>query len=174
MLNKNIVLIGFMGVGKTTIGKLVAQQLKREFIDIDEQIEEQFKMPIVEIFKNLGEEQFREAETSTIKYWCMNTRLKVISLGGGAFMRAENREVCLASSIVVYLDLSFDDWKERVTLLMSDRPILQNKSMAEIEELYNKRKPFYALNHLAMSTDGLRAEQVSEQMVNQLQLNFPS
>lgn len=174
MLNKNIVLIGFMGVGKTTIGKLVAQHTSREFIDLDEQIEEQFKMPIVGIFKTFGEEQFREAETSILKYWCMNTRSKVLSLGGGAFMKADNREVCLATSIVVYLDLSFDVWKERVNLLMNTRPILQNKSLAEIEELYNKRKPVYALSHLTIKTDGMNADEVAVQLVELLKQDFSS
>jgi shikimate kinase len=174
MLNKNIVLIGFMGVGKTTIGRLVAQQTNREFIDMDEQIEQHFKMPIVEIFKTLGEEQFREAESSIIKYWCMNTELKVFSLGGGAFMRAETRELCLATSIVVYLDLSFDTWKERVNQLMNTRPILQNKSLAEIEELYYKRKYFYDLSHVTIKTDGMNADEVSVQMVELLKQHFSS
>jgi shikimate kinase len=172
MLNKNIVLIGFMGVGKTTIGKLVAQQTSRELIDLDEQIEEQFKMPIVEIFKTFGEEKFREAESSILKDWCMNSRLKVLSLGGGAFMRKENREICLTTSIVVFLDLSFDAWKERVNLLMNTRPILQNKSLAEIEELYDKRKPVYALSHLTIKTDGMNADEVAVRLVELLKEHF--
>src|SRR4051794_27868634 len=97
---RNIVLIGFMGVGKTTIGQLVAKKLYRDFMDIDHEIEKSQKMPISQIFKELGEEQFRKIERDFIANTCSNTRLKIISLGGGAYMQEEVRRVCLEKCIV--------------------------------------------------------------------------
>lgn len=92
---KNIILIGFMGVGKTTVGKLVAKKLQREFIDVDEEIEKEFGMPVSEIFNKLGEKAFREKEKSLIISLC-NQKNKVLSPGGGSFYRKKlEMFVCL-------------------------------------------------------------------------------
>src|SRR4051812_1123463 len=83
---KNIVFIGFMGAGKTTIGKLVAKKLYRDFIDIDEKIEKEYNMPIPKIFAEIGEKAFREKEKELIQSQC-DYKLKIISVGGGAFLQ---------------------------------------------------------------------------------------
>src|SRR5690625_2549176 len=88
---KSIVFIGFMGVGKTTVAKLVAKKLYRDFIDIDQEIEKEYGMPTTEIFKQLGEQTFREKEKEYVFYYSKQP-LKVIALGGGAFMREEDRK----------------------------------------------------------------------------------
>ncbi len=85
---KSIVFIGFMGVGKTTIGRLVAKKLYRSFIDIDEVIEQEYQMPVPEIFKTIGEKEFREKEKQLIQHYAQQ-KLKIISVGGGAFMQEE-------------------------------------------------------------------------------------
>lgn len=169
---KNIILIGFMGVGKTTIGQLVANKLYRDFIDIDHQIEEQFNMPVPEIFKQLGEKQFRESERSVIQHHCTHTRLKVISLGGGAFMQEDIREICLSTSVVFFLDLSFNSWKDRLERIVDDRPVLQDKSLKEIEELFNKRQNIYAFNNSKINTDNLNPEDTAEYIINTLKLGW--
>lgn len=89
---QSIVLIGFMGVGKTTIGKAVAKKLYRDFIDIDEEIEKKFNMPPSDIFKEYGESIFRQTEKELIIDSCKQ-KLKIISVGGGAFykMKYEKR-----------------------------------------------------------------------------------
>lgn len=93
---QNIVLIGFMGVGKTTIGSHLARKLYRDFVDIDQEIEQEYNMPTTEIFKTYGEKGFREIEKDHILKLCSNTRLKVISVGGGAFYKKRlNRLVWL-------------------------------------------------------------------------------
>ena len=91
---KSIVFIGFMGVGKTTIGKLVAEKLCRDFIDADEEIEKEFAMPATKIFETFGEKTFREKEESLI-VGLTQQPLKVISLGGGAFLNENIRKACL-------------------------------------------------------------------------------
>ena len=117
MINKNtslrmqsIVFIGFMGVGKTTIGQKVARKLYRDFIDIDQEIEKEFNMPTTEIFKKFGEKAFREKEKSAIESLSQQ-QLKIISVGGGAFLQEDIRNICLTNCIVFYLDLSWEYWE---------------------------------------------------------------
>ncbi|MBM7571028.1 shikimate kinase [Aquibacillus albus] len=167
LTNKSIVLIGFMGVGKTTIGKELANLLQREFVDIDDEIEKKYQMPIPQIFKEQGETAFREKEKEVISSFCKK-KLQVISVGGGAFLQEEVRNLCMSSSIVVFLELSWESWKERIHLLMDDRPVLQGKTMDEIEELYHKRKQIYASHHLKVETDGKDPEEIANYIVESL------
>ncbi|MEK4027845.1 MULTISPECIES: shikimate kinase [Bacillaceae] len=166
---KSIVFIGFMGVGKTTIGSLVAKKLGRPFVDIDEEIEKEYNMSINEIFAAHGEKGFREIEKQTIRSFCEQS-LKVISLGGGAFMQPEVREICLANCHVVYLDMSWEPWKERLHDLIDSRPVLQGKDLKEIEELFYKRKSAYAINHTTLLVDSLTAEEAADCLIGSLQL----
>lgn len=167
---KNIVLIGFMGVGKTTIGKMIANQLQREFIDIDHAIEQHYGMTIPQVFKQFGEPQFRQTEKNIVKHYCADTDSKVISLGGGAFMQEEIRELCLSTSIVVHLDLTFETWKARFHQLIDSRPLLQNKSLEEIEELFNKRREVYVMGHSTIHTDHMQPEEITESICKTLNI----
>ncbi|MFD1334105.1 shikimate kinase [Oceanobacillus iheyensis] len=166
---QSIVLIGFMGVGKTTIGKTVAKKLYRDFIDIDEEIEKRFKMPTKDIFRLHGEKTFRNAEKDIISEICQQ-RLKVVSLGGGAFLQKEIQEICLNSSIIFYLDLSWDRWKDRIELLMESRPVLQGKTMKEMKQLYEDRKPIYEQHHSRVDTDYHEIEEVADYIAESLKL----
>ncbi|MFK2826635.1 shikimate kinase [Bacillus sp. B190/17] len=166
---KSIVFIGFMGVGKTTIGSLVAQKLQRPFIDIDEEIEKEHGMSINEIFASYGEQAFREMEKKTVRSFC-EQKLKVISLGGGAFMQPEIRDVCLANCTVLYLDMSWEQWKERLDLLIEDRPILRDKDLKEIEELFYKRQEAYSLNHHTVTVDSKTEEDIADGIIALLKL----
>lgn len=166
---KSIVFVGFMGVGKTTIGRLVAKKLYRDFVDIDEEIEKEFGMPTTEIFKQFGEKTFREREQSTIIH-LSEQPLHVISVGGGAFLNEEIRKACLANCLVFYLDLSWDSWKERISLIIESRPVLQNKSLEQIEELFYKRQKAYSLHHSKVQTDHLNADEVAEYIKDSLKV----
>ena len=166
---KSIVFVGFMGVGKSTIGKLVAQKLYRDFIDTDEEIEKEFGMPTTKIFETFGERTFREKEQSLIVDSSQQP-LKVISLGGGAFLNENIRKSCLSNCLVLFLDLSFENWKERMGMLIDSRPVLQNKSMEQIEELYNSRQAAYALHHSKVVTDHLNPEETADYIVESLKL----
>ncbi|MFJ5716252.1 shikimate kinase [Neobacillus sp. NPDC093127] len=164
---KNIILIGFMGVGKTTVGKLVAKKLQRKFIDVDEEIEMEYGMPVSEIFNKLGEKIFREKEKSLLISLC-NQKNKVLSPGGGSFLQEEIRDVCLSTSIVVFLDLSFEGWKDRLDLILDSRPVLQGKSVKEMEELFNNRQEIYKNHHLKVVTDNMNVDVIANQIISRL------
>ncbi len=168
---KNIVLVGFMGVGKTTVGQLLASELSRDFVDIDLEIEKQFGMPIPAVFQRWGEKKFREAEKNIIRHFCTHTRFNILSLGGGAFMQEDVRTLCLSTCIVLFLDLSFDAWKDRYELIVDSRPVLQGKSWEEIEALFKKRHDIYSYSHSTIQTDGLTPEEIAAGIISALNLN---
>jgi shikimate kinase len=165
---KNIVLIGFMGVGKTTVGQLVAKKLYRDFIDVDVEIEKMYNMPITEIFRKVGENEFRRVEKEFIVNLCNHQTLKIISLGGGAYLQEEVRKACLSKCIVYFLDLSWECWKERLPLIIDSRPVLQNKTLEEIEDLFFKRRKAYSLHNSKISTNDLDAETVANHIVESI------
>src|SRR5690606_28935148 len=100
-----------------------------------------------EIFQLYGEQKFRQIEREIIIKICTSSRLKVIALGGGAYMQKEVRQVCLANCIVIFIDLSWDAWKHRLPLILDSRPVLQNKTLEEIEQLFFERYAAYSLNN---------------------------
>ncbi|BCU80467.1 shikimate kinase [Polycladomyces abyssicola] len=162
---KNIVLIGFMGVGKTTVGQLVAKKLYRDFIDIDEEIEKIYNMSVTDIFRKIGETEFRRVERELIVNICNHKKLKIISLGGGAYLQEEVRKVCLSKCIVYFLDLSWESWKERLPLIIDSRPVLQNKTLHEIEDLFFKRRKAYSLHNSKITINNLDAETIANKIV---------
>ena len=165
---KNIVLIGFMGVGKTTIGKLAAKKLCRDFIDIDQEIEKDLQMSIPEMFKQKGEAFFQKTEKEYIVQMCEHKKSKVVSLGGGSFLQEDIRKKCLEHCFVIFLDLTWENWKQRIDLLLENRPILHNRSIEQVKQLFNERKSIYAFHHLRIETDNLSAEEVADCIADKL------
>lgn len=164
---QSIVLIGFMGVGKTTIGKAVAKKLYRDFIDIDEEIVKKYNMPTSEIFNLYGERIFRQTEKDMIIDSCKQ-KLKIISVGGGAFLQDEVREACMSHCIIFFLDLSWDSWKERISLLIDSRPVLQGKNIDQIKQLFYNRQPIYEEHHSRVVTDNLPVDEVADYITESL------
>lgn len=166
---KSIVFIGFMGVGKTTIGKLVAKKLYRDFIDIDQVIEEEYGAPTSEIFKQIGEKAFREKEKEVITE-LSKKKLSVLSLGGGAFLQEDIREACTKNCIVFFLDLSWEYWKDRISLIIDSRPVLQGRNIDEILELFNSRQEIYQYHHSRVKTDTQEADEIADYIVDSLKV----
>lgn len=137
----SIYLIGPMGAGKTTIGKLLAKYLGRQFVDCDWYIAEQTGADIPWIFEKEGEQGFRNRETKALSELVEQPNI-IMATGGGAVGRAENREL-LRKGLVIYLDASVDTQLSR-TKKDKNRPLLQTSNpRAVLEELYRKRDPLY-------------------------------
>ncbi|WP_051590973.1 shikimate kinase [Bacillus sp. UNC438CL73TsuS30] len=158
-----------MGAGKTTVGKILAEKLNREFIDIDEEIENEFNLPVSQIFKQYGERTFREKEKSLITDKCNQGR-QIISVGGGAFLQEEIRQICLSTCTVLFLDISWECWKDRISLIIDSRPVLQGKSLEEMEELFYKRQEVYVRHHVKIQTDHKGPEETAEEIIDSLKL----
>lgn len=165
---KSIVLIGFMGVGKTTVGQLLAQKLNRSLVDIDQVIESDFGMPTTEIFNKYGESTFRKYEKETVISYC-KLKCKIISVGGGAFLNEEVRKACLSNCLVVYLDIPWEEWKKRLHMLIDSRPVLQGRTLDEIRKLFDERQKIYAAHHLKVTIDAKSAAEVADDIVDCLQ-----
>ncbi|MEO8723737.1 MAG: shikimate kinase, partial [Sphingobium sp.] len=142
--NRPIVLIGMMGVGKSTIGRRLGARLAWPFIDADEEIEKAADMSIAEIFERYGEQQFRDGERRVIARLLEQSR-QVIATGGGAFMNEATRALILAKAVTIWLDADIDVLVERVSR-REGRPLLKGKDPREvITALAAQRNPVYAL-----------------------------
>lgn len=139
-----IVLIGLMGVGKSTVGRRLAQRMKLDFVDADHEIEHAAGMTITEIFERFGEAHFRDGERRVIARLIDGTP-KIIATGGGAFMQEETRALILDQSLAIWLDASPEVLAERVRR-RDTRPLLRGKNPYKVlTELARVRNPVYAL-----------------------------
>lgn len=141
--NHNIVLVGPMGAGKSTIGRLLATELGLPFFDSDHEIEQRSGANIPWIFDVEGEEGFRRRETQTIIELLEEKDPIVLATGGGAIMRPENRQAISQSSTVIYLHTTIEQQLQR-TAKDKNRPLLQNDNpRAVLENLFAIRDPLY-------------------------------
>lgn len=140
-----IILIGFMGAGKSTVGKLLASRLQYEFLDTDELIKEKFKMSIPEIFEKFGEEYFRKGEKEVIKSIPLDTKA-VIACGGGSVIDPDNVECLKKLGKIIYLKAKPETLAMRVSG-NHDRPLLESDGQAVIDKiisLIEKREKIYS------------------------------
>lgn len=168
MTKSNIVLIGFMGTGKSVIGRKIAKELNMDFIDVDQEIEELVGMTIKDIFRCYGEKRFRGEETLVVKKvaLCENT---VISCGGGAVLAAENVDALRKSGLLVELyadaQIIFNRVKNN-----RNRPLLKGASVEDIETRYESRRKFYEVADIRIDT-GLQNIDETVKKLKQLVLN---
>lgn len=141
-LSGNIFLVGMMGAGKTTVGRLLAKQMNKTFVDCDEEIQRRTGVTIPHIFDIEGEAGFRRREVAAIKDLAQRNGL-VMATGGGAVLSAQNRAELSCSGIVVYLKSSAHDLWQR-TRHDRNRPLLQTLDpYTKLKELYIQRDPLY-------------------------------
>lgn len=150
-----IYLVGFMGSGKTTIGRLLAERLGWSFADLDEEIEAEEKTSIAGIFESRGEEEFRRIETEMLRRHVRaieRGQPVVIALGGGAFAQAASRELAMQHGIAVWLDCPFETVQRRVAPT-THRPLARDPE--RFAALYAARREWYALAdvHIAIECD---------------------
>jgi len=167
----NIALVGMMGAGKTTVGRLLARRLKRAFYDSDEEIERRCGVRIPLIFDVEGEAGFRARETQVIAELCALERV-VLATGGGAVLAEENRRRLAADGIVVYLHARPEHLWQRVRH-DRNRPLLATaEPQKKLEDLYAQRDPLYReIAHLVLDTGRQSAQSLAKEVL--ARLNVP-
>ncbi len=140
-----ICLAGFMGCGKTTIGRRLARQLAWRFVDLDTRIEEHARLRITEIFERLGEPAFRKMEYELLLHAlgeaAEQDRPTVLALGGGTFAQPENVELLRSNGgVIIWLDCPIEELLARCAAI-TDRPLFRDE--ASFRQLYEQRRPFY-------------------------------
>ena len=161
---KNIVLVGMMGAGKTTVGELLATKLNRELKDIDRVIEQEQKKSIIEIFTDDGEEAFRKLESETIEKFSNMSDL-IISTGGGALEKANNLSNLQKNGIIIYLKADIEELYKRVKN-ETQRPLLKEQDPLEvIKKLIKKREKFYLMANITIITDNKSPEKITEEII---------
>lgn len=164
---RNISLIGFMGTGKTSVGKSLGRQTGREVVDVDHWIETKTRRKIRDHFKKSGEAYFRALEKEAIAELSGMTHT-VITTGGGAVLDPANMAALKKSGWVVSLSASPETIYARVKN-SSQRPLLKGDAKTEIIRLLEIRKPLYAIADYNFCTDGLTPEQVAQLIVETLE-----
>jgi shikimate kinase len=144
-MSKAIYLVGFMGSGKSTIGRLLAKRMGMRFVDLDDDIEKAEGRSIADVFSNDGEARFRDAEHAALAERVRRGDAVVLALGGGAFTFARNRELLAGAGTSVWLDCPFERASERVARF-AHRPLA--KDPAQFRALFDKRQADYSLADL--------------------------
>jgi len=161
--NKNIVLIGMMGSGKSLIGKILSKKLNLNFVDIDKKIEKIENSTISDIFKNKGENYFREVEKN-ISIDCLKLKNKIISLGGGGYINQSIRKQCFKNCTTFWLN-----WRNEILIKRiinsKKRPLAMKLNSFEINELILKRSKIYKLSDYKINCDKLDKDQIVEKII---------
>ncbi len=163
-MNKNLVLTGMMGVGKSTIGRLLAKKLKVRFIDVDKIIEKNEKETIKKIFQTKGEKYFRRIEEK-ITMKVLKEENQVISLGGGAFVNHKIRVEVLKRCASVWLKTDIHQLIKRYK--KSDRrPLLNKKNLeTDVKKIYQARKKIYSLANFKVNCDNMNKFKVVQKIL---------
>jgi len=163
----NIYLVGFMGTGKTTVGRMIADSKKRRFVDLDELIELREKRSIADIFAKEGEGYFRELEGKTLEE-VAGSGFQVVACGGGIVISPVNIEVMKKTGKIICLTANPEVILKR-TQGYSHRPLLNVDNPAgKIKELLEKRAQFYALSDMTIDTSELSIKEVADEIVKVL------
>jgi len=164
-LNKSLVLTGMMGVGKSTIGRLIAKRLKIKFIDVDKIIEKKEKKTIKRIFEDHGEKYFRKLEEKTTLKILKNNK-SVIALGGGAFINNEIRRKVLNSCVSIWLKVDLDTLIKRYNK-NDRRPLLDKKKLnIDVKKIYQSRKKIYSLANFKINCDNIDKLKIVQKVLN--------
>ncbi|NLB83900.1 MAG: shikimate kinase [Synergistaceae bacterium] len=170
MAEKSIFLGGFMCSGKTSVGKSLSARLGWTFIDTDDMIEERAGMSVGQIFQNLGEPAFRALEYSAVTD-ALKEEKHVVSLGGGALVNEQLRNMILSHARLVILDVRPETVLARAKRENRRRPLLEN---GNVPALMEKRRGAYALCHIRVATDEFSVSSVADRILTDLRKGLPS
>ena len=162
-IKKNIVLLGMMGSGKSTIGGLIAKKLNVKLIDVDRKIETMQNQKISQIFEHKGEAYFRELEFN-VTIQSLNNDNKIISIGGGAFMNKELRKIIRQKSSTFWLHWSADTLINRIKN-NDKRPVVKNMKYADIKKLISERNKIYNFSDYKIICENLKKAEIVEKII---------
>jgi shikimate kinase len=176
-VTRAVFLIGFMGAGKSSVGRALAEQLGWTFEDLDERIERRERRKVREIFRQSGESEFRRAEHAALRELSQELRAgaeRIVALGGGAFVQKRNARLVEAGDVpTVFLDASVEElWrrcKHQAEQQGMERPLLG--SLKSFRELYKTRKPHYLKASFRQETGGKTVERIAVELVQALRLD---
>ncbi len=163
-MKKNLVLLGMMAVGKSTIARIVAKKLKIKFIDIDSIIQKNNSLTIAEIFERKGEKFFRrEEEKEVLKH--LKKDNSIIALGGGAFINKTIRKNILKTAKSLWMDLDINIINDRIKN-NNKRPLLKKENNRDkLIQLYNKRRKIYELADHKIKCDKLSKIEIAKKVI---------
>lgn len=166
---KTVYLVGYMAVGKTTIGRKLAQRLGYEFVDTDLWLEGRFRQSVSEMFACVGETDFRLRERSALEQLA-GMQSTVIATGGGLPCHHRNLDLMLQTGVVVYLEASDQLLAERLELFKQTRPTIRHKSgeelLAHVASAMSIRRPIYEQAHLRYSVEGVEVIANEDELVD--------
>ena len=171
---KAVVLIGFMGAGKSSVGRMVSEKLGWAFEDLDARIEQLEERTVAEIFRDSGEERFRRAEYRALKQVLGEIEAgagKIVALGGGTFVQSQNAELMETADVAtLFLDASVEElWrrcKEQAKREQIERPLVRD--LASFRELYQIRRPHYLKASIRQETSGKTVEEIAREIIQTL------
>ena len=162
-LNKNIVLIGMMGSGKSTIGYLLSKSTNLKHVDIDKLIEKETGIKIYDIFEKKGEEYFRNLEEKiTLKL--LKNKKNIISLGGGGFINKNIRKEVLNNNISFWLNWKSSTIIQRI-LKSKKRPLTKNATENDLKKLINDRLKIYSEANFKINCENLKKSMITKQII---------
>jgi shikimate kinase len=176
-VTKRIFLTGFMGSGKSKIGRLLAKKLNTKFVDTDDVIESRYKKTITQIFDDFGEEKFRKIEKDIISEFIYNNEKAVFSLGGGSLLNKQNLKLITKSGLLIYIKSGLEEIWER-TKNNTKRPLLliegkfptKTEFMKKANSLREGRLPGYINSQIVIDRDGKEAEEVVEEILAEINI----
>ena len=167
-LSANIVLVGFMGTGKSAVGRVIAQKLEFHFIDTDDVIEQTSKAKISDIFAEHGEDYFRDLESQAVKSVAL-MKNRVVATGGGVVLRSSNIDLLRTGGPIFCLNATPKAIWDRVRSSRS-RPLLRGpEPLKKIETLLDKRAPYYALADHQIETTGVSVDRVADEIISYIE-----
>ncbi len=167
-MGKNIVLIGFMGTGKSSVGMKLAERLNRKFVDMDREIEKVCGMTVSDVFRRYGEIRFRSEERLMAGKLARQTGL-VIATGGGVVLGDGNLEALQENGIIINLEAKPEYIFQRVNRKKGTRPLLKkNVTVEEIKEMLQHRQPLYQQAEIIVDTNNKGVDEVVEEIISYL------
>ncbi|MGE5455183.1 MAG: shikimate kinase [Methylocystaceae bacterium] len=169
-MDKNIVLIGFMGAGKTSVGRTIAQKLGWSFIDTDQEIERLTSLPVHEIFRRYGEVRFRSEERLLASKLLVRKHM-VVATGGGMVQHSDNVELLKQNGTMVWLHVTPEMVLRRVGRRTVDRPLLRGKlNVEDITELLKAREAIYTqVADIVVENENRSLDELAREIINRCQ-----